>query len=98
MATALALARKGRAVHLLERAPAFAEVGAGIQLAPNALRVLDKLGVLAEVLKQAVFPQRLVLLDIYSEKELTALDVGAKFVSRYKYPYIVVHRNDLLQA
>jgi salicylate hydroxylase len=98
LATALALARNGRRVHVLERAPAFGEIGAGIQLAPNALKVLDKLGALSQVLKQAIFPRRIVLLDIYSEKELTSLDVGEKFVDRYRYPYIVVHRNDLLQS
>jgi 2-polyprenyl-6-methoxyphenol hydroxylase-like FAD-dependent oxidoreductase len=98
MATALALARNGVRVHLLERAPAFGEIGAGIQLAPNALKALDRLGVLAAVMEHAVFPRRLVLLDIYSEKELTSLDVGDKFIVRYKYPYIVIHRNDLLQA
>ena len=48
MTAALALARAGFAAHIVERSPEFGEIGAGIQLAPNALRILDGLGVLPE--------------------------------------------------
>lgn len=96
LATALALARKGYSVHLIERAHEFGEIGAGIQLAPNASKVLDGLGVLGEIHKYAVYPQRLVLVDAISGKHLTALDFGEKFQRAYTYPYVVMHRNDLL--
>jgi 3-hydroxybenzoate 6-monooxygenase len=95
LASALAVADTGRPVHLLEQAPAFAEVGAGIQLAPNATAVLDRLGVLAPLSERAVFPNRLVLMDAVAGEPITALDVGADFRERYGHPYVVVHRGDL---
>ena len=66
LAAALALARSGRAVHVVEKARQFGEIGAGLQLAPNASRVLDRLGILAEVHKHVVFPKRLVWMDAIS--------------------------------
>jgi len=98
LAAALALARQGQQVHVIERAEAFAEVGAGLQLAPNASRALDRLGVLENVRKTAVFPQRLVWMDALSGAQVTAMDLGEPFQSRYGYPYIVMHRSDLLEA
>jgi hypothetical protein len=88
LASALAVADTGRPVHLLEQAPAFAEVGAGIQLAPNATAVLDCLGVLAPLSERAVFPNRLVLMDAVAGEPITALDVGAGFRERYGHPYL----------
>lgn len=98
LAAALSVAGTGKPVCVLERASEFTEVGAGLQLAPNALAVLDKLGALDAVLKNAVFPRRLVLLDAVSGQELSALDLGNSFRERYGYPYIVTHRSDLLDA
>jgi len=93
---ALALARKGYPVHLIEKAHEFGEIGAGIQIAPNGSRVLDELGLLTEIRTYAVYPQRLLLVDALNGKSLTALDFGEKFQRAYKYPYLVMHRNDLL--
>ncbi|MGE3862493.1 MAG: FAD-dependent monooxygenase [Burkholderiaceae bacterium] len=98
LAAALALARAGRRVRVLEQAPAFGEIGAGIQLAPNALRVLDTLGVLDHVMEHAVFPARAVMIDALTGKEITRVDLGPGFVQRYGYRYLVVHRQDLLEA
>lgn len=95
LATALAAAEAGIPATVFEQAPQFGEVGAGLQLAPNALAVLDRFGVLEEIKKVAVFPKRLVLKDIYSGEELVTLDLGDKFKERYGYPYIVLHRSDL---
>lgn len=95
LATALGVAKTGRSVQVLESAPEFAEIGAGIQLAPNATAVLDQLGVLDAISEYAVFPKRLVLMDAVSGKELSALDLGDSFRERYGYPYIVLHRSDL---
>jgi 2-polyprenyl-6-methoxyphenol hydroxylase-like FAD-dependent oxidoreductase len=95
LASALAVADTGRAVHLLERAPEFAEVGAGIQLAPNATAVLDRLGVLAPFSERAVFPNRLVLMDAVAGEPVTTLDIGADFREHYGHPYLVAHRADL---
>ena len=98
LAAALALGRRGQPVHVLERAPEFGEIGAGLQVAPNASRVLDSLGVLESVTKDAFFPERLVVMDAVTGEEITAADTGSRFVERYGYPYFVTHRADLLQA
>jgi 2-polyprenyl-6-methoxyphenol hydroxylase-like FAD-dependent oxidoreductase len=98
LATALGVAETGREVHLLEKAKQFGEVGAGLQLGPNALAVLDRLGVLESVLAIAVLPKRLVLMDAINGKELASLDLGEEFRNRYGYPYIVMHRADLHQS
>ncbi len=96
LATALALSRKGYAVHVIEKAHEFGEIGAGIQIAPNGSRALDALGVLGETRSYAVYPQRLLLVDALSDATLTTLDFGEAFRRAYTYPYFVMHRNDLL--
>jgi len=98
LAVALGLARRGRRVRVLEKASEFGEIGAGIQLAPNASRALDDLGVLAAIRPSAVFPQRMLWMDARSGERLTALDLGETFRERYEYPYLVMHRSDLLAA
>jgi 3-hydroxybenzoate 6-monooxygenase len=97
LSAALCLALRGGAVTLVERSKSFAEVGAGIQLAPNATRILAKLGVLEKIEPVAVRPRRLVLADAIRSKELTSLDL-TDFPARYGAPYLVLHRNDLLSA
>ena len=51
LATALAAAQRGFPVHVIEQAPQFGEIGAGLQLAPNAVRMLDRLGIMDTVLE-----------------------------------------------
>lgn len=97
LAAALAVARGGRRVRVLERAPEFAELGAGLQFAPNATRLLDRLGVLERVMDAGVLPRRLVMMDALTGEELTSLSLGAGFRERYGAPYVVMHRSDLLQ-
>jgi 3-hydroxybenzoate 6-monooxygenase len=96
VAAALSLARRGRRVRVLEKAPDLTEIGAGLQLAPNAMRVLEWLEVLEQIKSAAVFPQTLTLLDIVTAKRLKTVDLGTAFIARYGYPYIVMHRSDLL--
>jgi salicylate hydroxylase len=98
LTTALALSRRNLRVHVVEKAPEFGEIGAGIQLAPNALHVLDQVGVLSEIDKHAVYPSRLVWMDAIRGTRITSVDVGDAFRSRYGHPYIVMHRSDLLSA
>jgi 3-hydroxybenzoate 6-monooxygenase len=97
LSAALCLAHRGGAVAVLERSKSFAEVGAGIQLAPNATRILERLGVLEMILPLAVLPRRLVLADALDSRELTSLEL-TDFPARYGGPYLVLHRNDLLSA
>lgn len=97
LATALAIARGGRKVHVVERADQFTEIGAGLQFGPNASRALDALGVLEDLLPLAVQPDRAVMRNALTGKTLTTLELGDTFRRRYGYPYLVVHRNDLLR-
>ncbi|MEO8972559.1 MAG: FAD-dependent monooxygenase [Ktedonobacteraceae bacterium] len=96
LATALALSRRSHPVHLIEKAHEFGEIGAGIQIAPNGSRMLDDLGVLDKIRAVAVYPRRMMLVDALSNETLTTLDFGEKFQHAYTYPYLVMHRNDLL--
>ena len=98
MATALSFARAGIRVTLVERNRTFNEVGAGMQLAPNCSRILDQLGVLRQVQANAVFPKQIVWMDALTGERLTCIDLGTKFLETFQYPYMVVHRADLLQA
>jgi salicylate hydroxylase len=96
LATAYALASAGHRVRVLEREPGFTEVGAGLQLAPNATSLLREWGLLDEVIARGVLPRRLVLKDAVDGGELTSLDLGEGFRARYGAPYVVIHRSDLL--
>ncbi|MDX6740379.1 FAD-dependent oxidoreductase [Actinocorallia sp. A-T 12471] len=96
LASAYALAKSGRRVRVLERAEEFAEVGAGLQMAPNATRVLKEWGLLDEVLNKGVAPRRLLFKDAVDGSVLTRLDLDDAFVARYGAPYVVIHRSDLL--
>lgn len=98
LAAALAVARTGRPVRVLERAAQFGEIGAGLQLAPNASHVLEHLGILDAIAPYAVYPRRIVWRDARSGERVTALDLGEAFRARYGHPYVVMHRSDLLDV
>jgi 3-hydroxybenzoate 6-monooxygenase len=98
LAAALALAQIGRRVHVVEKSAEFGEIGAGLQLAPNAADALDRLGVLGEIKRHAVLPRRLVWGDALSGAIIAAIDLGAPFVARFGHPYLVMHRSDLLEV
>lgn len=98
LATALALGNAGLPVHVIEQAEEFTEIGAGIQLAPNALSVLDDLGTLDAVMRTAVRPPQAVLMSAVAGEPLISLNFNDAFVAEYGYPYIVTHRSDLLAA
>jgi 2-polyprenyl-6-methoxyphenol hydroxylase-like FAD-dependent oxidoreductase len=98
LAAALAVSKAGQPAHVLERSQQFSEIGAGLQLASNATRVLDRLGLLPEIRRHAIFPEQLVMMDAVSGRRITSLDLGKKFLERFGYPYILMHRGDLLAA
>ncbi|MEM1047655.1 MAG: FAD-dependent oxidoreductase [Pseudomonadota bacterium] len=97
LTTALMLARSGRASVLLERAFAFSEVGAGLQVSPNAASVLDGLGLTGALDRVSVEPERIFMRTATTGKVLTTLPIGPFCRSRFSRPYRVVHRADLLQ-
>ena len=96
LSAALALARAGQQVHLLERTAAFREIGAGLQIGANATRVMHGLGILDAVEEVAVHPDRGVMMDAVDGTVLTGLTLGRSYRDRYGYPYLVMHRSDLL--
>jgi 2-polyprenyl-6-methoxyphenol hydroxylase-like FAD-dependent oxidoreductase len=98
VATALALAQRGISAHVLEQSAELAEIGAGIQLGPNASRVLDRLGVLESISENAVFPPEAVLMDAVTGRCLTRLKFDERFIDSYGYRYLVTHRTDLHQS
>jgi 3-hydroxybenzoate 6-monooxygenase len=98
MACALALARLGQPVELLEQSPSIGEIGAGLQLGPNAFAALDALGVGEDVRRRAVFTERLVLMDAVDCREVASVPVGEAFRTRFNNPYAVSHRADLHEA
>ena len=99
LAAALALARTGRASHVLEQAADFGEVGAGIQLGPNVFRMFERLELTEAISDLAFFPKYLAMRDGRTGAEITRMPVGsAAFRERYKYPYGVIYRRDLLDV
>ena len=94
MTAAAALAQAGFHVHLLEAAPAFGEIGAGVTLSPNAMRGLDFLGCMEAVAAAGVEPQRQRIQHWQDGRTLFAMERGD---SRAKYgaPYVYIHRADL---
>ncbi|MFF1923604.1 3-hydroxybenzoate 6-monooxygenase [Streptomyces sp. NPDC058221] len=98
LATALGQARSGHRVTVLESRPEFSEIGAGIQLAPNAFHALDSLGVGAEVAARADFIDELRFMDGTSGARIAAMPLDEEYRARFGNPYAVVHRADLHRA
>ena len=98
LTAALAFARHGFGVRVYERSPVLEEVGAGLQLSPNATRILDRLGVLDLVSASAVRPEAVVLRDAATLTERARVRLGAAAERRWKAPYLVAHRADLQSA
>ncbi|WP_375779728.1 3-hydroxybenzoate 6-monooxygenase [Bradyrhizobium sp. ma5] len=95
LAAAVALARRGFQVTVLERAPRYQEIGAGIQLGPNAFHAFDHLDLGDAARSIAVFIDQLRLMDAISAEEITSIDLTSYFRQRFGNPYAVVHRGDL---
>lgn len=95
LACALALARRGFRSLVLEQAREFGEVGVGLQVAPNALSVLDALGVGDAVKKDALTIERLVMMDGVSGAEIANIPCDERFRERFGNPYAVSHRADV---
>ena len=95
LAVAVGLAQKGIRSILLEKASALGEIGAGIQLGPNAFHAFDYLGVGEAARNMAVYVDQLRLMDAMTAQEICHVDLGEAFRGRFGNPYAVVHRGDL---
>jgi salicylate hydroxylase len=98
LGAALALSRKGIPVHVIEQAPEFKEIGAGIQLGPNVFRMFEYLGLTEEMNKWAVFPLGLEMRDAITGETFAELAVDHRFYEKYHAPYAVIHRADMLDV
>ena len=95
LAAALALARRGASVTVLERATSFGEVGAGVQLAPNATRLLKQGGLGAALERVGFAPRSAQVRDSADGRVLLGADLGAAAERRWGSPYLQMHRADL---
>jgi salicylate hydroxylase len=95
LGVALALGQIGLKVTVLEQSSIFGEVGAGVQVSPNAYKVLCDWG-LADVVKQTVnFPEKIQVRSTANDKLLGQLELGNKAQLRYGFPFATIHRADL---
>lgn len=95
---ALGLARFGAHVVVLERQPELQPFGAGLQVSPNARKVLDRLG-LAPALDESAFrPEGIDIYPLGARDPLVTLELGATVEERFGAPYAVMHRADLADA
>jgi salicylate hydroxylase len=98
LANALAVALHGVPVHLLERAEAFSEVGAGLQIGPNAVAALKAIGAWEFVEPLCVSPPEINIRDGLTGQLLQTITLGEQFARRFGQPYRVIHRADLLHG
>ena len=95
IAAALALTRQGLAVKVLEQSAELGEIGAGIQLGPNAFAAFDALGIGPKARARAVYTDEMVMHDAIDESLVGRIPVGAAFRERFGNPYAVIHRADV---
>lgn len=95
LAAALALVRQGFTVKVLEQAPEIGEIGAGIQLGPNAFHAFDALGVGDKTRSRSVFTDEMVMHDALDETLVGRIPTGEAFRQRFGNPYAVIHRVDV---
>ena len=98
LAAALALTRQGFHVKVLEQAPEIGEIGAGIQLGPNAFHAFDALGVGEKARSRAVYTDYMVMHDAIDEYQVGKIPTGPEFIERFGNPYAVIHRVDVHQS
>jgi salicylate hydroxylase len=92
------LSRSGIACRVYEQAPVLRAIGAGIQLAPNAVRVLYRLGLADALAAEAVQPTAIELRRWHNGQTLARIELGAACLARYGVPYLTAHRADLHAA
>jgi salicylate hydroxylase len=98
LTAALALAAEGFRVVILEKSERLEEAGAGLQLSPNASRVLIDLGLKPRLAARAVIPDAVSIMSARQGREIARLPLGEEASTRAGAPYWVVHRADLQAA
>jgi salicylate hydroxylase len=95
LTAALAIARHGFSVTIFDQAQRLEEIGAGIQLSPNASRILIALGLGEQLRRHVVAPEELRVMNARTARVLARAPLGAIAEKRYGAPYWVIHRGDL---
>jgi 2-polyprenyl-6-methoxyphenol hydroxylase-like FAD-dependent oxidoreductase len=95
LTTALALKRSGFRAIVFEQAERLQETGAGIQLSPNAARLLIELGLGDRLRPHVVTPQAVRVLNAKNAREIVRIPLGDTAAQRYGAPYWIIHRGDL---
>jgi salicylate hydroxylase len=95
LTAALTIARHGYRVVVLEQAERLEETGAGIQLSPNASRVLIELGLRERLTPHVATPQELMVANARTGRVLARAPLGDTAAQRYGAPYWIIHRGDL---
>jgi salicylate hydroxylase len=95
LAASLVLVRQGFKVKVLEQAPQIGEIGAGIQLGPNAFHAFDALGVGEKTRNRSVFIDEMIMHDAIDEYLIGRIPTGEEFRERFGNPYAVIHRADV---
>jgi salicylate hydroxylase len=95
LTAALSLTRAGYRAVVLERAAKLEEAGAGIQLSPNAMHVLTRLGLAEKLRPFAVAPDAIRIVEAASGEDIARVPLGDVAAQRYGAPYWVVHRANL---
>ncbi|MFI9561162.1 FAD-dependent monooxygenase [Nonomuraea endophytica] len=98
LAFAAALRRAGVDFHVYEQAPRLSEVGAGVQLTPNATRELHRLGLADALSTVAVAPRAIEIRRWDDGTSLQRIPLGAECLARFGAPYYTLHRADLHSA
>src|SRR5260370_2379622 len=95
LAAAYALSRKGFPVRVLEQAPEFKELGAGIQLGPNIFQAVDRIGLKQALLADVWQPGALEMRCALTGAQVTRVPLDQRFTDRFQQPYAVTHRADI---
>jgi salicylate hydroxylase len=98
LTSALTLARAGYRILISEQAPELSEVGAGIQLSPNATRILISLGIAERLASKVTVPEGLSIRSARTGREIVSMPLGRDMEFRHGAPYWIVHRADLQAA
>lgn len=95
LTTALALGRRAIPVRVLEQSSTLGAIGYGIQLGPNVLFALERLGLKDAVIAKSHLPPAILMLDAVTGDEIVRIPTGDSFRRRFTHPYVVIHRVDL---
>lgn len=95
LTAALSLAKYGFAVEVHEKSEGFDPIGAGLQISPNAYKILDDLGLTSKLSQACTKPNAISVRNAVSGKPITEIPLGSFCTKRYGAPYMVIHRADL---